>query len=149
MSDVATEERPKRLTLSQIVEMLLTRSTDRSTVTLTRNAKGGTQIEVSVRTGDAEDVATIEAAEQKARDVYDRLRATYPLSDADEASVDLTRNAKGETQIAVQAKTSERGGFSTLDDAREAASDAYSKLRCTFPMNTGAVGGPRSAVDAA
>jgi hypothetical protein len=60
----------------------------------------------------------------------------------------LTRNAKGETQIVVSAKTSEQGGFATIADAQEAASVAYSKLRATFPMSTGAVGGPRGMVDA-
>lgn len=70
--------RPTRLSLSDILALMLTRgSGERSSVSLTRNARGETQIEVTVRTGDAE---TIADAERDAREVYDRLRADYPLS---------------------------------------------------------------------
>lgn len=70
----------KRLTLSEIVSQLLARSTgERSTVSLTRNARGVTQIEVIVRTGDTEHVRTAANAEREAVAIYDRLRATYPL----------------------------------------------------------------------
>ena len=69
---------PKRMTLSQVVEQLLQRgSSEHSSVTLSRNSKGETQIEVVVRTGDAGDVLTIEEAEQAATAVYDRLRELY------------------------------------------------------------------------
>lgn len=69
---------PRRLTLSQIVEQLLQRgSSEHSSVTLSRNSKGETQIEVVVRTGDAGDIVTIEEAEQAAQAVYDRLRVAY------------------------------------------------------------------------
>lgn len=73
-------ERPKRLSLSEIVEQLLQRgSSEHSSVTISRNAKGETQLEVVVRTGDAGEVQTIEQAEQHATAVYDRLRALYPF----------------------------------------------------------------------
>jgi hypothetical protein len=69
---------PKRMSLSQVVEALLQRGgSEHSSVTLTRNAKGETQIEVVVRTGEAGDVTTIEEAEAAAIAVYDRLRERY------------------------------------------------------------------------
>lgn len=132
----------KRLSLSQIVEMLLTRHSDRSTVSLTRNAKGETQIDVQVRTADTSDVATVEDAERKAREVYDRLVAAYPLPDApDEAMVELTRNAKGETQIEVQVRANDATGIRSLDEAKDAAGEAFATLRTRFPMTHGAVAG--------
>jgi hypothetical protein len=73
-------ETGKRLTLSEIVTQLLSRSgNERSSITLTRNAKGVTQIEVTVRTGDTEGITTALDAEREAVEIYDRLRATYPL----------------------------------------------------------------------
>lgn len=88
MSDTATPA-PKdagsgrRMTLSDVVAGLLQRgSSERSSVTLTRNAKGETQIEVVVRTGDTGDVQTITDAEDAARQVYDRLRTAYPFGEA-------------------------------------------------------------------
>lgn len=72
-------EQPKRLTLSQIVEQLLQRgSSEHSSVTLARNSKGETQIEVVVRTGDAGEVQTVQEAEAIAHAVYGRLRVLYP-----------------------------------------------------------------------
>lgn len=77
-----TEAAPaKRMTLSQVVEQLLQRGgSEHSSVTLARNSKGETQIEIVVRTGDAGAVATIEEAEAAAITVYERLRARYPMS---------------------------------------------------------------------
>lgn len=80
---VAAPERPRRLTMSQIVELLLTRqTTEHSTVKLTRNAKGETQIEVSVRTGEV-GIETPEQAQTKAQQVYDHLTGLYPMARAD------------------------------------------------------------------
>jgi len=84
-------ERPKRLTLSQILEAHLDRMRasaggEHSTVKLTRNAKGDTQIEVSVRTGEHVEVATVEDAAGKAREIYDVLRSLYPLQPPADAS---------------------------------------------------------------
>lgn len=77
MTDTAPTP-PKRVTLSYVLEQLLTRGQhDRSSVTLARNAKGDTQIEVVVRTG--EGIETITDAQELAGQVYDTLRNRYPL----------------------------------------------------------------------
>lgn len=75
---------PRRLTQGQIlaafVERMRTSATgEHSTVSLKTNAKGDTQVEVSVRTGETEDTATVEEAAAKARTVYDLLRSFYPM----------------------------------------------------------------------
>jgi len=131
-------ERPKRLTLSQIVEMLLTRTArERSAVTLGRSVSGETQIEVSVRTGDDSEVVTVEDAERKAREVYDRLREQYPLRNGhDHSEITLTRNAKGETQVAISMKSSDEGA-PTLQAATDQVRDAYDTLRMKYPMTEG------------
>lgn len=70
---------PRRMTLSRMVELLLERgSAAGSSVTLTRNAKGDTQIEVVVRTGDDDHPRTPEMAAGRARLIYDQLREQYP-----------------------------------------------------------------------
>lgn len=70
-----------RMTLSRMVEMLLARREHgTSSVTLARNAKGETQIEVVVRTAEDGDVRTAEEAEAVAQRAYDRLRSRYPMS---------------------------------------------------------------------
>jgi hypothetical protein len=70
----------RRLTLSDVVELLLARPAagDHSTIKLTRNSKGDTQIEVSVRTGEP-GIETVEEARAKAEAQYDHLRRLYPL----------------------------------------------------------------------
>jgi hypothetical protein len=74
-------EPAKRLSLSQIVELLLNRgSGEHSSVELSRNAKGETQISVTVRTADAGEVLTAEQAMAKAVDLYDQLRSRYPMA---------------------------------------------------------------------
>lgn len=71
---------PKRMTLSQVVEALLQKgSGGGSSVTLSRNAKGETQIEVVVRTDHELGISTPQAAEIAAQDVYNRLRELYPF----------------------------------------------------------------------
>jgi hypothetical protein len=84
-----------RMTLSRVVELLLERrAVERSSVTLSRNAKGETQIEVVVRTGDDESlVATTEDAEAVAQRVYDRLRARYPLASGHTTAPDAEATA--------------------------------------------------------
>jgi hypothetical protein len=71
-----------RLTLSKIVEaqvMLMGRvSAERSSVKLTRNAKGDTQIEVRVAIGE-NGVDSAEAANSKAQQIYDALTAKYDI----------------------------------------------------------------------
>jgi hypothetical protein len=74
-------ERPKRLSLSQIVEGLLARGArEHSSVTISRNARGIPQFEVSVRTGDSEDVPDANAAYRKACELYDALDQKYPFN---------------------------------------------------------------------
>jgi hypothetical protein len=74
-----------RLTLSELNRQLLAALTrtplEHSTVRLTRNAKGDTQIEVACRTGENE-CETIDEAAAKAREVYDGLRRDYPLQES-------------------------------------------------------------------
>ncbi len=68
----------KRLTLSDILTMTLQRGHgNQDSVTLTRNAKGETQIEVVARGRENE---TLRQVEQRCRETFDRLRATFPLS---------------------------------------------------------------------
>lgn len=59
--------------------MLLSRSGggERSSVELSRNAKGETQIEVTVRTDESE-ITTADAAYAKACELYDLACAKYP-----------------------------------------------------------------------
>lgn len=75
-------DKPRRLSQSQIVERLLHAlnrgGQDHSTIELARNAKGDTQIRVSVRTGEG-GIETVEEARDKAEQTYDHLREMYPL----------------------------------------------------------------------
>jgi hypothetical protein len=121
--------------------MLLTRSSDHSTISLTRNAKGETQIDVNIRAGENAEFPTVDAATEKAAELYDLLRERYPLSPTgDDAGVTLTRNAKGETQMTVEVKTAGPNGALTLRDVMVEAGEVYEKLRARFPTLTGAVG---------
>jgi hypothetical protein len=82
-TDSPLNDRPPRLTLSQIVERqlhaLARGGQEHSTIELVRNAKGDTQIKVSVRTGEG-DVETVDEARAKATEQYDHLRELYPMS---------------------------------------------------------------------
>lgn len=83
----AAEPAPaKRMTLSQVVEHLLTRgSSQSSSVSLTRNAKGETQIEVVVRTDAELDIRTPDDAAAIATAVYNTLRDAYPFGGGSDA----------------------------------------------------------------
>lgn len=137
-------EQPRRMTLSAIVELLLTRhDRERSSVSLTRAPNGETVIDVKVRTGDDPDTLTVEDAERKAVAVYDRLAKLYaPPAEHDTASVSLTRNAKGETQISVDLKTGENER--TVGEAGAAAQREYDRLRARYPMADGMTARPGS-----
>lgn len=77
----AIEPAPKRLSLSAILEILLQRGGgERSHVSLTRNAKGETQIDVTVRTSDDGSVSTAAEALAEAMRLYDLARAAYPMT---------------------------------------------------------------------
>lgn len=78
-----TAEAPRRMSLSEVLELLLTRGgSEHSAVTLSRNAKGETQIEVTVRTGDSGEVLTAADAADHAQTIYDGLRTSYPYGAA-------------------------------------------------------------------
>ena len=84
-----TAEASKRLTLSEILELLLTKSSsEHSSVTLSRNARGVTQIEVTVRTGDDGSIKTAADAKAHAQTLYDQLRSAYPMPDGNTGAVD-------------------------------------------------------------
>lgn len=69
-----------RVTNSEIIRRLLERGgSEHSSVTITRNAKGETQLEVVVRTGEGGEITTPAQAEETATAIYDRLRALYPF----------------------------------------------------------------------
>lgn len=131
-------DRPRRITLSEIVDRMLNKSGGagkRSSVTIGRSASGDTTLEVTVSAGADEDTATIEDASKKAQAEYDRLTELYPVTTHEGASVDLARNAKGETQVAVSIKTSD--DRATLEEAGSAAQAEYDRLRGVYPMANG------------
>lgn len=137
MATEKVQEKPKRLSLSEVLGMVLARGHERSSVSLTRNAKGETQIEVVARTAEGESVAD---AEQRAGEVYDRLLAKYGGAGGEIAgggSVTLTRNAKGETQIEVVARTAEG---EDVQAAEKVALETFDRIRRTHPMSSGYVG---------
>jgi hypothetical protein len=138
----AGADHAKRLSLSQILEMVLTRGDrDRSVVTLSRNAAGETQIEVKVRVGDSDEVVTVDDASEKASELYDLLRIDYPTTAGhDNATVSLSRNAKGETQVDVDVKTSGAGDVVTVEQAETKATEVYERLRGRYPLASGDVG---------
>ena len=117
-----------------------------SSVTLTRNASGETQIEVTVATDEAGVISTVEEAEERAREVYARLVAGYPASDGhDSAAVTLSRNARGETQIEVTTRTSDRDeGARTVAAAAELALEEYDRMRARYPLANGTSAKPGS-----
>lgn len=79
----APPPRPHRMTLSEVLSLVLTRSpSDHSTVRLARNAKGETQVDVSIRTGEP-GLETVDAAAAKARELYDQLTAAYPMAESE------------------------------------------------------------------
>lgn len=80
--------RGRRLTLTELslglLDAMRRGGGDHSSVELTRNAKGDTQIRVHVRTGEA-DVDTAEQAAERATALYDELRERYPLAQPEPA----------------------------------------------------------------
>ncbi len=86
----------RRMTLSHVVEVLLQRpARERSSVTLSRNAKGDTQIEVVVRTGEHATIQTPEEALAKAVELYDSARDRYPMQTVPLAATTAPRTRKG------------------------------------------------------
>lgn len=118
----------KRLTLSEILEHMLTRtSSDRSTVSLARTASGEITIDVKVA------AETVAEAGQLAEAELQRLTELYPRSEqSTEPVVSLTRNAKGETQIDVKGP-----GW-------EETKRVYDEGRMAYPMANGLTAKPGS-----
>lgn len=82
--DVESQVAPRRMTQGEILAAFVERmsrsgQTEHSSVTLKTNAKGDVQIDVTVRTGETPDVATVDDAAAKCRNVFDTLRAFYPV----------------------------------------------------------------------
>lgn len=112
--------RPKRLSLSEILEMVLTRSGDRPAVSLTRTASGVVVIDVKA-SGE-----TIAEAGAEAEAEMARLAALYPRSDhGSEPVVNLSRNAKGDTQLDIKGV-----GWAFTKTV-------YDKARMAYPMVDG------------
>lgn len=83
MAEAAGAAKVKPVTMSETLRAMLAAlpraGTEHSTVALKNNAKGDTQIEVSIRTDDHGDIRTVEDAAAKAREIYDSLRMLYPM----------------------------------------------------------------------
>jgi hypothetical protein len=135
VSSSETSERPKRLSLSSILELVLAKHAGpgASSITLGRTPKGDVVYEVVGRLADGQ---TLDELEVEVAAVVDRLAAKYPRETADEsrASVDLTRNAKGETQIDVSLAGPD------LESALAGAAKAYDSARSKYPLASGLVG---------
>ena len=118
--------RPKRMSLSEVLELVLTRSSgDRSTVALSRTASGEVVIDVKVS------AETVEQAGEMAHAEYERLRELYPRTDEpSEPTVTLSRNAKGDTQIEFKGQ-----GW-------EATEAGYDRARMKYPMANGLTARP-------
>jgi hypothetical protein len=131
--------KPKRLSLSEILQLVLTRQvTEPSSVTLTRNASGETVIEVKVKAHEDGGLAAVEEAAEHATDIYEQLRVHYPYAkDVDDGAVKLTRNAKGETQIDVEVKTDAVSQADTIELAASKAEATYERLRRQYPLADG------------
>ena len=109
-------DKPKRLTLSAVLEAMLQRGgSDRSSVSLSRNAKGGTQIEVTVRTGSQHDAETVEQAMSKAVAVYDSLRLRYGI-DGDDAPIAVEPESEEAAELRASAIRWLNGSPSADDD---------------------------------
>lgn len=129
---------PKRLTLSQIVERLIDRpSRSSSSVAISRSSSGAIGIDVSVAVGEETFPATVQDAAAVATEVFDALRALYPEPEPhDQAEVTYTRNAKGDTQVSVSAKTTPTG-TRTLADLEAETRKVYDAGRMKYPMADG------------
>lgn len=82
--DAEAQAKPHKLTQGEMLTLFVERATrsaptEHSSVTLKTNAKGEIQIDVTVRTGETPEVATVDDAASKAKAVFDVLRAFYPL----------------------------------------------------------------------
>ena len=129
------------MTLSDVLELVLTRSSrTRPSVTLARTAAGVTTWSVDITADEGE---SVEDAERRAAMIHDRLMAKYPAPGShDDAEVTLTRNAKGETQIVVSAKTTD--GDPSIDALEKKVRKVYDQTRAKYPMLDGMSAKPGS-----
>ena len=75
-------EKAQRVSLSEVVRALLEKGgSEHHSVTLTRNAKGQTQIEVVVRASEGSAISMPSEAAATASAIYDALRKDYPYED--------------------------------------------------------------------
>lgn len=120
--------RPKRLSLSEILELMLTRhSGERITVALTRTASGEVVIDVKASAETVAEAGALAEAEMQ------RLAALYPRSEqSTEPTVGLSRNAKGDTQLEVK-------GVGWEDTKA-----VYDSARAAYPMGNGLTARPGS-----
>lgn len=125
--------RSKRLSMSEILELALTRRKS-SSVSITRAPSGDASIEVQIATGDGAE--TIEEAEEKAAAIYARLAELYPpLPQSDNAAVTIARNAKGDTQLEIVVRCG--ATLTSVDAAAERAVELYDQARMRYPMANG------------
>lgn len=94
--DAESRATPRRMTQGEILAAFVERmqragQTEHSSVTLKTNARGDVQIDVTVRTGETPEVATVDDAAAKCRTVFDLLRAFYPLG-----AIEANGGAKGD-----------------------------------------------------
>lgn len=134
-------ERPKRLSLSQVLEMVLSRPT-RTHPSVTLNYTTSGAVTWSIDTPAEEDETLAETAERVAA-VHEQLLERFPAGgDHDAAEASFTRNAKGETQIAVSGKTTAQ--TATLDELVAKLRKAYDATRAQYPMADGMTAKPGS-----
>jgi hypothetical protein len=135
----AKADKPKRLSLSEILQLVLTRQVaEPSAVTISRSASGETLLEVKVKAAEDGGANAVEEAAHRASLIYEELQQQYPSrAGQDDASIKLTRNAKGDTQIEVDTKTNAHGGVATLDELEAKAQTTYDRLRRQYPLADG------------
>jgi hypothetical protein len=84
-TSIAREPKPRPLGSTEVARALLDQKgrgvTAHAGVKLARNASGNVTVEVSVPVGSLEGVDTLEAAQEKARELFDALTLVYPWAD--------------------------------------------------------------------
>jgi len=139
-TDSKTDQAPRRLTLSNILRMMITRPAMQSSVMIARSPSGQTHFEVTVV---PDDTTTVREAEAQAVSIFDRLQVSYPSSvESDNTTVSLSRNAKGETQIEVTLRANDR--MPTIDDVADETVRVYDRMRAGYPMANGYTAKPGS-----
>ena len=128
------EAKPKRLSLSQVLELVLTKpSRSHPSVTISTTAAGVTTWAIDVPAGEGE---TAEDAEALAVAIHERMMERFPpTGHHDQAEVTSTRNAKGETQVSASGKTNAE--TPTLEALDAKVRKVYDSARMKYPMADG------------